>query len=174
VSTVSSPFRSESDAFRFVLLSVVAFAATALARLLGGAWAGVPVWAAVTVGALLLYVRAGRGGRGLRTAPPAAGDGTRRVLVLAGEWGAGEGLVRAIERGGPERVETRLVAPVRVPTLRRWVSDVDAGRTAAAARLDAALADLRAIPAANGGSRQSAVVEAVRARFALPVTRVAP
>src|SRR4030065_59762 len=38
-----SPFHSETEAFRFLLLTVVAFAVIALASLVGGPWVGGPV-----------------------------------------------------------------------------------------------------------------------------------
>ena len=51
-----NPFRSEAEAFRFLLVTVAAFAAIAVASLLGGAWFGVPVWAVLTAAAATFYL----------------------------------------------------------------------------------------------------------------------
>ena len=56
-----NPLGSEVEAFHFLLLTVAAFAAIALASLLGGPWAGVPTFAVVTGAAAFFYLRRGRG-----------------------------------------------------------------------------------------------------------------
>jgi len=38
-----NPFRTEAEAYRFLLVTIAGFAAIAGASILGGAWAGVPV-----------------------------------------------------------------------------------------------------------------------------------
>lgn len=52
-----NPFRNEADAFRLVLLTIAAFALIAVASLLGGWLAGVPVWLVVTGAAVWYYLR---------------------------------------------------------------------------------------------------------------------
>jgi hypothetical protein len=143
---VRSPFRSEVEAFHFLLLTVAAFAAITLASLLGGAWAGVPTWAAVTVAAALLYLRRGRPPRGLRTAPAHAGGADeRRVIVLVNEVAAGPQVVEAIERAAAgHRGQVLVVSPALTSPVRRWTSDVDGARAQAESRLEDSLNALHA------------------------------
>jgi GABA permease len=140
-----SPFHSETEAFRFLLLTVVAFAAVALASLLGGPWLGVPVWIAVTVAAALVYLRSGRGRRVLRTAPAHAGGPDEwRVLVVANETLASPQLVEEIEKAATgARPSVLVVCPALTSAVRRWASDVDGGRARAKQRLEESLDLLR-------------------------------
>ena len=85
------PFRSEADAYYFVIATAAAFAAIAAAAILGGAWAGVPVWAALTTATAVFYLRRTRPRRMLKTAPGhVGGPDERRVLVVANETLADE------------------------------------------------------------------------------------
>ncbi|HKI91773.1 MAG TPA: hypothetical protein VJ986_05700, partial [Gaiellaceae bacterium] len=141
-----NPFRSEAEAFQFLLLTVVAFAAIALASLLGGAWAGVPTWAAVTGATVFFYLRRGRGERVVRTAPAHIGaEDEQRILVVANETLAEEGLAEAIERAAAgQRRQVWVVCPVLTSRVHRWVSDVDSARAEAQERLDETLSRLHA------------------------------
>jgi hypothetical protein len=136
-----SPFQSEVEAFRFLLLTVAAFAAVAVASLLGGAWAGVPVCAVVTVAAALVYLRRGRRQRQLRTAPAhAGGESERRVLVLATGTVADNGLADQVARAaGGYEAQVLVVCPASATGLRHWTSDVDDARTQAQKRLEQSL-----------------------------------
>ncbi len=138
-----NPFRTEAEAFHFLLLTVGAFAAIAIASLLGGPWAGVPVFAAVTALAVALYVQ-GRPARPERTAPPHRGDpDEKRVLVIANETVAGRVLRDSIlERCRDARTQVLVVAPALTSPVRHWVSDIDRGRADARSRLDESLAAL--------------------------------
>lgn len=140
-----NPFRSEAEAYRFLFLTIAACTVVVLASLLGGAWAGVPVWLVVTAAAAFFYLRQGRAGRLLRTAPAHVGaEDERRILVVADETVTGERLSREIERaalGHRERV--LIVCPALVSPLRRWTSDVDHARAQAQCRLDESLTQLR-------------------------------
>ncbi len=143
-----APFLSESEGFRFVLLTVAAFTAIAAASLVGGAWAGIPVWAAVTAGVLLFYLR-GRSESPARTleappvAAPVAAAKERRVLVVALEplRPAALDLIRPASAAPPAQV--LVLHPAPVSAVHHWTSDIDAAREAAERNLDASLALLR-------------------------------
>ena len=139
-----NPFRSESDAFIFLLLTIVAFALIAAASLLGGWWVGVPVWVVVTVGAILVYRRSdGAAPEPLAPAPHAEGE--RRILVIANETVGGDTLIREIRRRSEGVAEHVLVvAPALNSHVRHWTSDEDGARAAARERLDESVAQLRA------------------------------
>src|SRR3954452_189596 len=93
-----NPLRSEQEAFEFLLLTLAGFAAIAIASVFGGPWAGVPVFIAVSVGAIFLYFR--------RPYPdplplPAApvhvgGPNDKRILVIAKDTVGGEELRRCL------------------------------------------------------------------------------
>jgi len=136
-----SPFQSEGEAFRFLLLTIAAFAAVAVASLLGGAWAGVPAWAAVTVAAALVYLRRGRAQRHLRTAPAhIGGENDRRVLVLATGTVADNGLADQVARAtSGYQAQVLVVCPASPTRLRHWTSDLDGARAQAEKRLEQSL-----------------------------------
>lgn len=161
-----APFLSESEGFRFVLLTVAAFTAIAAASIVGGAWAGIPVWAAVTAAALLFYLR-GRSERPARTlelAPETAVDVARErhVLVVALEP-LGTGVLDLI---GPASAappaEVLVVHPAPVSAVHHWTSDIDAARAGAERDLDESLALLReAGIAARGDVGDESTLQAI-------------
>src|SRR5438128_1498749 len=92
-----NPLRSEAEAFQFLLLVIACFGAIVLASLLGGPWAGVPVFAVATVGVIFGYLKVGRPERRVPTAPRhRGGPDERRILVVANETVGGEVLRREI------------------------------------------------------------------------------
>lgn len=141
-----NPFGSELEAFRFLLATVAAFAAIALAALLGGTWVGVSVWVLATVAAAVVYLRRGRATRPVRTAPARVGPpGETRILVVADEAPADQALVREIERAtAGHRGRVLIVSPAHASPVHRWVSDVDGARELAQRQLDESLDTLRA------------------------------
>ena len=139
-----NPFRSEADAYRFLLVTVAYFAAIVIAATLGGRWAGLGVFAALTLAALASVVRR-------RPAEPPAplrlgrrdASDLRRILVVANETVAGESLreeIRQRSQDGPS--EVLVVCPALNSPLRHWASDEDAARAAANERLRVSLARL--------------------------------
>lgn len=142
-----SPFRSEIEAFHFLLLTVVAFAAIGLASLLGGPWAGVPTFAAVTGATAFFYLRRGQTERPVRTAPAHVGaEDERRILVVANETLTGVRLAEEIERAAAGyRKQVHVVCPALTSPVRHWVSDLDGARAEAAQRLDQTLSQLHAV-----------------------------
>ena len=142
-----NPFRSEVEAYHFLLLTVAAFAAIALASLLGGPWAGLPVWGVVTVAAAFFYLKRGRAERTVKTAPARVGAGDeRRILVVANETLADERLAGEIQRAAAGyRKQVRVVCPTLTSPVSHWTSAVDGARAQAQQRLDQTLSRLHAV-----------------------------
>ena len=142
-----NPFRSEVEAFHFLLLAIAAFAAIATTSLLGGPWAGVPTLAVVTCAAVFFYLRRGQAERPVRTAPAHMGaEDERRILVVANETLTEMSLVEQIERAGAGyRKQVRVVCPALTSPVRHWASDVDGARAQAQQRLDQTLSQLHAV-----------------------------
>jgi hypothetical protein len=141
-----NPFRSEAEAFRFVIGAVVYFAAVGIASAAGGWKAGVPVFVVLTAIVVGWWARARRAERPLQTRPRPHAPGERRILVIANETVGGEALRRRIqERSEGMRAEVLVVTPALNSPLRHWASDEDAARAAAQERLDASLQRLAAV-----------------------------
>ena len=140
-----NPFQSETEAFRFLLATVAAFAAIAAASLLGGVWVGVPVWAVLTVAAAAFYLLQRRRARGLKTAPAHLGGASeRRILVLADGVAVDQTIVREVLRASSGyRTEVLVVCPAQVSGLDHWTSAVDGARAQAQRHLDESLTQLR-------------------------------
>ena len=141
-----NPFRSEAEAFRFLMLTVVAFAAIAIASVLGGAWGGASVWAVLTAAAVALYLVPRPAGRELRTAPPRLGGADERLtLVVVADTQVDGSVVGAIEKASiGYRKRVLVVCPARVSRVDRWTSAVDGARAQSQRHLDESLACLRA------------------------------
>jgi hypothetical protein len=139
-----NPFRSESEAYRFLLLTVGYFAAIVLATLLFGRWAGLTVFVVLTLAALWLAFRRGTPEPRVQQAVPRRGaEGERRILVIANETVAGDALREEITRRAEGfREDVLVVCPALNAPLRHWVSDEDGARAAAQERLQTSLARL--------------------------------
>ena len=141
-----NPFRSEAEAYQFLILSVGYFAAIVVASVLGGRWAGLAVFIVLTAAGAawgLLRERAPRPEQ--RTPTRRGAEDERRILVVANETVEGAELLAAIrERVHGGRAEVYVVSPALNSKLRHWVSDEDGAREAAQARLDRSLARLEA------------------------------
>jgi hypothetical protein len=140
-----NPFRSEAEAYRFLLLTVGYFAAIAIAALTLGKWAGLAVFALLTLAGLVYVARAGRTEVPRQAVTSRRGrENERRILVIANETVAGGPLREEIRRrseGYDERV--LVISPALNSPLRHWASDEDGARVHAQERLDASLARLR-------------------------------
>lgn len=192
---MASPFRSEAQAFRFLLLVAAGTLAVALARWFAGTvvLVVVAVLAAAAVAAAYLLGRPRR--RGLPSAPAHRGPPTeRRALLLVDDVPDPEAV--AALRGRVDRV--LVVAPAATTAVRHWASDTDAARERARARMEDTLISLRtaALEATGvvgdddplaavddalrsfGGdeliasTRNAELVTALRRRYAIPVTAV--
>jgi hypothetical protein len=140
---VANPFRSEAEAYRFLLVTIGYFAAIVLATLVGGRWLGLAVFVVLTVVGLWWLLRR-RPEAPVRTAPPRRGaENERRILVIANETVGGATLREEIRRRAEGYEEQVLVVcPALNSPLRHWASDEDAARAAAQERLGRSLARL--------------------------------
>jgi nucleotide-binding universal stress UspA family protein len=140
---VKNPFRSEAEAFSFVLVSVALFAAVAVAGILGGGWVALGVFLALALGVWAgMYLRSEPGVReqAVWARQPTA---THRVLVIANETVAGRALRDEVRhRTAGRDAEVLVVCPALNSPLRHWVSDEDEARAKAQERLDESLAAL--------------------------------
>jgi hypothetical protein len=139
-----NPFRSEQEAFRFVLLTVGYFALIVIGAVIN-TWVGVGVFVVLTLIALYFAFLRERQEPQPRQAPSHFHPETeRRILVVANETVGGRALQDAIRErstGGSEKV--LVVAPALNSPLRQLVSDEDPARAEAQERLDSSLAKLR-------------------------------
>jgi hypothetical protein len=139
-----NPFRSEAEAFNFLLVSVGVAAAIVIAALAGGTWWGVGV-AVVTIGTVVWwYWRSGEAPRPVPAVPTKQDEvAASRVLVIANETVGGSALRERIRQAAAESgAEVLLVSPALNSRLKHWASDEDEARLAAQKRIDASLARL--------------------------------
>ena len=137
-----NPFRTEAEAFGFVLVVVALFAVVALVGYLTNGWIALGVFLLLSVG-VGLYVK------GEPKTPERAvwerhrPDGRRRILVVANETVGGSALrAEIVERGAAADADVLVVCPALNSALRHWTSDEDEARAAAQRRLEASLAAL--------------------------------
>jgi nucleotide-binding universal stress UspA family protein len=143
---VINPLRSEAEAFRFVLGSVVYFATIAVAAAIN-TWLGLAVFAALTLGVLGWWFRARRQEPPVQVAPERNwAEDERHILVIANETVGGERLRDEIRRRSEGyREQVLVVCPALNSPLRHWASDEDPARAAARERLQASLERLRGL-----------------------------
>jgi hypothetical protein len=139
-----NPFRSEADAFRFLLLTIGYFALIAIGAVINK-WLGLGVFVALTVGVVYFAFLRPRDEPPPRVAPRVSHpDDERRILVIANETVEGEPLLRMIQDcASGYRANVLVVAPAQPSPLQHFASDDNPSRAAAQARLDATLARLR-------------------------------
>jgi hypothetical protein len=139
-----NPFRSESEAYRFLLLTVGYFAAIVIATLAIGKWAGLTVFVVLTLAALWLALRRGTPEPRVQQEMPRRGaEDERRILVIANETVGGTALREEIKRRAEGyREDVLVVCPALNAPLKHWVSDEDGARAAAQERLATSLARL--------------------------------
>ena len=139
-----NPLRSETDAFRFVLLTIGYFALIVIGSLIQ-VWVGVAVFVLLTAGALWLVLRPHTAGRPVAHVPAPSPPGEHRVLVIANETVGGPELLAELSgRAGGRRVVVLVVAPALVTPLEQWTNDDGDARAAAQARLDQSVESMRA------------------------------
>ena len=140
-----NPFRSEAEAYRFLLLTVGYFALIVVAASIA-TWLGVVVFAALTVTALVLWLRSRSNEPVLRPAVPTrvGAEDERRILVIANETVGGSELMHVLRtKSEGVREQILVVCPALNSQVRTWASDEDGARAEAQRRLDASLARLR-------------------------------
>jgi hypothetical protein len=139
-----NPFRSEQSAFRLVWLTIGYFVLIVIGAAIDR-WVGLAVFVIETAAIAWWFTRRGEPEPPVKQAPGTHSPGERRVLVIANETVAGDELleaIRALAAKAPTRV--LVVCPALNSPVRHWVSDEDAAREAAAGRLEASLAAMRA------------------------------
>jgi hypothetical protein len=141
---VQNPFRSEADAFRFVIQTLGYFGVIVLAAFIHP-WLGVAVFVALTALVIWWVFFRGEPQRPVQTAPPRRSrEGERRILVIANETVRGQTLRRCIQkRAEGVQEEILVVVPALNSPVRHWASDEDEARAKAQERLHASLARLR-------------------------------
>jgi hypothetical protein len=143
---VQNPFRTEPQAFRFLIATIGYFGLIVLAAYIGGLWFGIGVFVVLSAAAAWWFFRAPDPRRPAPLAPRrTTPEGELRILVVANETVGGAALLETIRRrseGVQERV--LVVAPALNSPLRHIASDEDGAREAARERLDASLERLRA------------------------------
>ena len=149
---MESPFRSEAAAFRFLLITIGAFALIVAASWINP-WLGTAVTFALAIAAVAVYMRQ-RGPQApqQRMEHHGAPD-ERRVLVVANETVAGGELLQTIgDLALAEKTEFFVVCPALNSRLRTWTSDEDGARAEAQKRLDASLERLDSVGIEARGS----------------------
>ena len=142
---MESPFRSEAAAFRFLLLSIGAFALIVVASWLNP-WLGLLVFLTLSGAAVWAYTRQ-RGPSPPREQIEQFGSpDERRVLVVANETVGGDELMKVIgELALTGRSLFYVVCPALNSRLRTWTSDEDPARAAAQKRLHMTLERLSSV-----------------------------
>lgn len=142
---MESPFRSEAAAFRFLLITVGAFALIVVASWIDTAL-GIIVWLVLTAAAVGVYLHQRGPGPERAHVEHVGGPDERRVLVVANETVAGDELVSAISTLALTQTSSFLVVcPALNSRIRTWTSDEDPAREAAQARLEATLERLASV-----------------------------
>jgi hypothetical protein len=142
---MQNPFRSEAEAFRFLIRTIAYFAVIAVAALIN-TWLGLVVFVLGTgVVVWWLFFRGDPRARPVQTAPAHhGGENDLRILVVANETVGGATLRhRILERSEGVREEVLVVAPALNSPIRHWASDEDGARALAQKRLDESLGLLR-------------------------------
>ena len=146
VPLVRSPFHSEQEAFRFVLLVILALLPVALAAALGPAWLALVVLA-VILGAVAVRVaqlrmrRLRRVALPVKMAPPHLGSAAeRRVLVVANDTLSEDALLSEVDRlASVPHTHVLLLVPALISPGARLTGSVDGLLDQARMRLQTAL-----------------------------------
>jgi GABA permease len=142
---MESPFRSEAAAFRFLLVTLAAFAVIVFA-----AWIdttlGFVTWIVLSAAAVWYYLRQRGPGPVQEHVEHVGGADERRVLVVANEAIGTEELTSAIStRALSQRTQFLVVCPALTSGVKAWASDEDPARVAAQERLEGMLARLASV-----------------------------
>jgi GABA permease len=142
---MESPFRSEEAAFRFLLITIGAFALIVIAAWISTAL-GFLTFLGLSAAAVAVYLRQRGPAPEQEHVETLGSPGERRVLVVANETVAGEELLSTISTLAlGEQTQFRVVCPALNSRLKTYTSDEDPAREAAQARLDATLERLKSV-----------------------------
>jgi hypothetical protein len=138
-----NPFRSEAEAYRFLLLTIGYFALIVAAAAIN-TWLGLIVFIALSAFVVVRWARSRSDEPVERTSVAHRGaEDERRILVIANETVGGAELLDVLRRMAEGvREEILVVCPALNSVMRTWASDEDGARAAAQQRLDASLAQL--------------------------------
>ena len=140
-----NPFRSEAEAYRFLLLTV-GYVALIVAAAAIATWLGLVVFVLLTAVAVVFWARSRSNEPVLRPAVPTheSAEDERHILVIANETVGGDELLSILrEKASGVNEQVLVVCPALNSQVRTWASDEDGARSAAQGRLDASLARLR-------------------------------
>jgi len=139
-----NPFRTEAEAFRFLLVIIAGCVLIVVSSKWINVWLGLAV-AIVESAALTWWIFfRGQPERPLKQAPPPHPGGERRILVIANETVGGRALLSEIRRlAEGARTTVMVVSPALNSPVRHWTSDEDEARHAAQQRLDRSLYAIR-------------------------------
>ena len=140
-----NPFRSEAEAYRFLLLTVGYVALIVVAAAIA-TWLGLVVFVLLTAVAVVLWAHSRSNEPVLRPAVPTheSAEDERHILVIANETVGGDELLSILrEKASGVNEQVLVVCPALNSQVRTWASDEDGARSAAQGRLDASLARLR-------------------------------
>jgi GABA permease len=142
---MESPFRSEEAAFRFLLITIGAFALIVVASWIS-AFLGFMVFLGLSAAAVAVYLRQRGPAPEREHVEQLGGVGQRRVLVIANETVGGQELLSAISTLAlTQQTEFLVVCPALNSRLKTFTSDEDPAREAAQQRLDETLARLASV-----------------------------
>jgi hypothetical protein len=141
----NNPFRSEAEAFRF-LLAVIVFCVLIVIGSLINVWVGLAVFLIESVVLAWWIFFRGPVVRPVAQAPPPHPAGERRILVVANETVAGQALLSEIRRRSEAAPSTFVVVcPALNSHVKHWTSDEDEARAQAEERLGRSLAALHEV-----------------------------
>jgi hypothetical protein len=142
---MESPFRSEEAAFRFLLMTIGAFALIVVASWIS-AFLGFIVFLGLSAAAVAVYLRQRGPAPDREHVEQLGGAGERRVLVVANETVGGQELLSAISTLAlSQQTQFLVVCPALNSRLKTFTSDEDPAREAAQQRLDETLARLGSV-----------------------------
>ena len=142
---MESPFRSEAAAFRFLLITIGAFALIVLASA-ASTTLGFLTFLGLSAAAVAVYLRQRGPAPDAEHVTQLAGPDERRVLVVANETVAGEELLSTISTLAlTQKTVFQVVCPALNSRLKTYTSDEDPAREAAQTRLDVTLARLASV-----------------------------
>lgn len=141
---MKNPFRTEAEAFSFVIVCLALFGAVAVAGILGGGWVALGVFLALGLGVWAgIYMKSEPKVREPAIWERRPHPGPRRILVVANETVAGRALRSEIlNRARGHEADVLVVCPALNSPLKYWASDEDGARAEAQRRLDSSLAAL--------------------------------
>jgi GABA permease len=142
---MENPFRSEAAAFRFLLITLGAFALIVLASWISTTL-GFVTWIVLSAAAVWFYLRQRGPGPTREHVEHVGGPDERRVLVVANETvGSDEVLSAMSARALTETTTFLVVCPAVTSGLKAWANDEDPARLAAQERLDEMLSRLASV-----------------------------